>query len=188
MKNGEKKGFDVFDVPAYLREIKEWRVNLRAIARGALDMQGIEESERYNLQRALKSLRSIHELVKIIGERPYAHDQAHALHQLWGAIGAAFIIGSRGIENPLTQKFLKDKTAQSTAQARNARPRTKDRDQINKVVARRCADRWAENPTRKKTKLGTAGDILEGVNADLKELGIDPFKNKDTLSNWIVLP
>ncbi len=52
MKNGEKKGFDVFDVPAYLREIKEWRVNLRAIARGALDMQGIEESERYNLQRS----------------------------------------------------------------------------------------------------------------------------------------
>jgi hypothetical protein len=178
MKNGEKKGFDVNDVSAYLGEIEKWRDDLRDMATGALQMQGIEESERDNLKRAIDLLRSIDELVKIIGERPYAHAQAHALGQLWGAIGAAFIIGSRGIDNPLTQKILKDKSTKRVAGARSAKPRIKERDQINAVVARHCADRWAENPLRKKTKSGTARDILEVVNADLVKLRIKPLSEE----------
>jgi hypothetical protein len=175
MRNGEKKGFDVNDVSAYLGEIEKWRDDLRDMATGALQMQGIEESERYNLQRALDLLYSIDELVKIIGERPYAHVQAHALGRLWGAIGAAFIIGSRGIENPVTQKFLKDKAAQSAAQARNARPSIRDRDQINEVVAQHCAALRDKNAKRAGNKLGTAKDILPGVNSDLAKLGIKPL-------------
>ena len=187
MKNGEKQGFDPNDVTAYLELIQSWRDDLRDMATGALQMQGIEESERYNLQRALDLLCSIDELVKIIGERPYAHAQAHALGQLWGAIGAAFIIGSRGIENPLTQKILKDKAAQSAAQARNARPSTRDRDQINEVVARHCAELWEKNAKRAGNKLGTAKDILPGVNSDLAKLGIKPL-GLDGLCKRIVLP
>jgi hypothetical protein len=135
----------------------------------------------------LDSLRSVDELVKIIGELPYAHAQAHALGQLWGAVGAAFIIGSRGIENPLTQKFLRDKTAQSTAQARSAIPRIKHRDQINEVVARHCAALWNRNPKRAKSKRGTAMDILVGVDSDLAELRIKPL-GLDGLCRRIVLP
>jgi hypothetical protein len=176
MKNGEKEGFDVsppsFGVSAYREEIEKWRDDLRDIAARALQMQGVEDSERYNLQRALELLYSIDELVKIIGERPYAHVQAHALGRLWGTIGAAFIIGSRGIKNPLTQKFLEDKWAQSTAQARNALPRTRDRDQINAIVARHCAA--YKNRKRAGNKRGTAEDILPGVNAELAESGIKP--------------
>jgi hypothetical protein len=169
MKNGEKKGFDVNDVSAYVGEIEKWRDDLRDMATGALQMQGsIEESERDNLQRALDSLRSVDELVKIIGELPYTHVQAHALGHLWGAIGAAFIIGSRGVENPVTQKFLKDKMG---AQARSG----KHTKEINEVVARHCAARAAlKNAKRAGNKLGTAKLILEGVNSDLAKLGIKP--------------
>jgi hypothetical protein len=181
MKNGEKKGFDVNDGSAYLGEIEKWRDDLRDMATGALQMQGVEDSERYNLKKALDSLRSVDELVKIIGELPYAHAQAHALGQLWRVIGAAFIIGSRGIENPITQKILKDKSTKRVAGARSAKPRIKERDQINAVVARHCADRWAENPKRKKTKSGTARDILDGVNADLVKLRIEPLKHDGLL-------
>jgi hypothetical protein len=185
MRNGGKKGFVPY-IPAYLELIQLRRDDLRDKAAGALRMQGIEESERYNLQRAIDSLRSIDELVKLIGESPYTHVQAYALGHLWGAIGAAFIIGSRGIKNPLTQKFLKDKTAQSTAQARNARPSTRDRDQINEIVARHCADLWDKNAKRAGNKLGTAKDILPGVNSDLAKLGIKPL-GLDGLCKRIVL-
>ena len=54
MKNEEKEGFDVNDVSAYLEVIQSWRDDLRDIATGALQMKGIEESERYNLQRAIE--------------------------------------------------------------------------------------------------------------------------------------
>jgi hypothetical protein len=170
MRNGGKKG-SVPYIPAYLDLIQLRRDDLRDKAAGALQMQGIEESERDNLERALKLLGSIDELVKIIGESPCAHVQkAHALVHLWSAIGAVFIIGSRGIKNPITEKFLKD----SVAGARSAKPRIKERDQINAVVARHVADCHAKNPLRKKTKSGTATDILEGVNADLVKLRIEP--------------
>jgi hypothetical protein len=191
MKNGEKEGFDVsppsFGVSAYREEIEKWRNDFRDIAAGALEMQGIEESERDNLKRAVKSLRSIDELVKFIGERPYTHVQAYALSHLWGAIGAAFIIGSRGIENPLTQKFLKDKWAQSTAQARSAKPSIRNRDQINEVVTRHCADLWKKKPTRAGSKRGTAEDILEGVNSEMAKSRIKPF-SLEGLRKLIVLP
>jgi hypothetical protein len=193
-----RKSFDANDISAYRREIKRWRDDLRDIATGALGMQGIEDSERDNLQRALDSLlgpvlkgrRShgcVDELVKIISEFPYAHDQTYAFSKLWGVIGAAFIIGSRGIKNPLTQKFQEDKAEQSAAHARNAKPRIKEGDQINAVIARHCADRCAVNPLRKKTKSGIAGDILEGVNAELWKSRINPL-SKDALRRRIVLP
>ena len=166
MKNGEKKGFDVNDVSAYLGEIEKWRNDLRDMATGALQMQGIEETERDNLKRALNSLRSIDELVKIIGELPYTHAQAHALGQLWGAIGAAFIIGSRGVENPVTQKFLNDKLAKNAARARSAKRSV----EINEIVARHVAG--CKNPKRVGNKAGTAAEILPEVNSDLEKSGI----------------
>jgi hypothetical protein len=169
MKNGEKEGFDVNDVSAYLELIQSWRDSLHDIATGALQMQGIEESERDNLKRALNSLYSIDELVKIIGEHPYTHVQAHGFHNLWSIIGAAFIIGSRGIENPLTQKILKDERAKSTARARSGKPSTRHRDQINEVVGRHSADHT--NPRRQNAN-AKATDILEAVNSDLAKLGI----------------
>ena len=129
MKNAEKEGFDVNDVSAYLELIQSWRDDLRDMATGALQMQGIEESERDNLKRAVNSLYSIDELIKIIGELPYAHAQAHALGQLWGVIGAAFIIGNRGSENPVAQKFLKDKMG---AQARSGHLRWRPGEKRNR--------------------------------------------------------
>jgi hypothetical protein len=201
MKNGKKKGFDVtpaakFGIKAYRREIKKWRDDLRNIATGALQMQGIEDCERDNLRRALDSLlgpvldgRQSHgcvdELVKIIGELPYAQDQAYALSKLWSAIGAAFIIGSRGIENPLTEKFREDEAAQSAALARSAKPRIKECDQIDEVIARHCAA--YKNPKRAGNKSGIAEDILSDVNSDLARLRIKPF-SKEALRKRIVLP
>jgi hypothetical protein len=131
-------------------------------------MQGIEESERDNLKRALNSLGSIGELVKVIGELPYTHAQAHALGQLWRAIGAAFIIGSRGIKNPLTQKFLND----NAARARSA----KRTDEINEIVARRVTG--CKNSKRVGNKAGTAAEELAGVNSDLEKLGIKPLSKE----------
>jgi hypothetical protein len=160
----KREGFDP-SVSAYLELIQSWRNDLRDMATGALQMQGVEDSERDNLQRALDSLRSIDELVKVIGELPYTHVQTFALSHLWGVIGAAFVIGNRGCENPVAQKFLKDKMG---AQARSG----KHTKEINEVVARHCAA--LKNAKRAGNKLGTAKDILLGVNSDLAKLGIKP--------------
>jgi hypothetical protein len=100
-----REGFDPNDVSTYLELIQTWRDDLRGFATGALQIQGIGKSERKNLEKALDSLRSIDELVKIIGELPYTHVQTHALHQLWAVIGAAFVIGSRAVKNPVSGKL-----------------------------------------------------------------------------------
>jgi hypothetical protein len=180
-----REGFD--EVSAYLEFIQKWHDDLRNIATSTLQMQGIEDGERDNLKRALNSLYSIDELVKIIGEHPSVCVQAHGFHNLWSIIAAAYVIGNRGAENPVTQKFLKDKTAQSTAQARSAKPSTRHRDQINEIVARHCAALWNKNAKRAGNKLGTAKDILPGVNSDLAKLGIKPL-GLDGLCKRIVLP
>ena len=168
MRNGGKKDLVPYS-PAYRDLIQLRSDDLRGIATRALEMPGIEESEQDNIERALKLLDSIDELVKILDKRPSHVQQAHALVHLWKVIGAVFIIGSRGIENPLTEKFRKDKRAQSTAHARNAKPSTKYRDQINKVVKRHSGDHT--NPRRQNPN-AKAIDILEAVNSDLAKLGI----------------
>jgi hypothetical protein len=169
MKNKEKEPFDVsppsFGVSAYVGEIEKWRNDLRDIATGALQMQGIEESERYNLKRAINLLCSIDELVKVIGESPYAHAQAHALGQLWGAISAAFIIGSRGIKNPLTQKFLEDRMVR----ARGGK-RTEEGDEI---ICKEARELYRRNATRVGNESGTAKDILLKVNSERKKRGME---------------
>jgi hypothetical protein len=191
MKNEEKEGFDVsppsFGVSAYREEIERWRDDLRDCATEALGFEGIEAGERENLERAIKLLRSIDQLVNLIGKRPYVHEQAHELSLLWGIIGATFIIANRGCENPVTEKFLRDEAAQGTAHARSALPRTRDHDQIDKVIVGHCADLWKKKPMRAESALGTAGDIREGVNAKLAELGIDPL-TLEALRKRIVLP
>jgi hypothetical protein len=102
-----REGFDPNDVCTYLELIELWRDHLRDMATGTLEMLeniGGTERERDDLNRALGSLRSIDELVKIIGGLPYTHAQTHALHQLWAVIGAAFVIGSRAVKNPVSGK------------------------------------------------------------------------------------
>jgi hypothetical protein len=104
-----RESFDANDVSAYLREIETWRDDLRDMATVTLEMLeniGGTKRERDDLGRALASLRSIDELVKIIGELPYTHVQTHALHQLWAVIGAAFVIGSRAVKNPVSGKVV----------------------------------------------------------------------------------
>src|ERR1700681_194747 len=163
MKNGGKKLY----TPAYLDLIQVRTDNLRDTAKRTLQMPGIEEGERDNLDLALKRLGSIDALVKIIRKRP------DALVHLWKAMGAVYIIGTRGTENPLTQKIRKDKAAQSTAKARNAIPRIRDGDRINKVIDRHCTA--YKNRKRAGNKRGTAEDILPGVNAELVESEINPL-------------
>jgi hypothetical protein len=102
-----REGFDANDVSTYLELIQKWHDDLRDFATVTLEMlknMGGNERERDDLNRALNSLRSIDELVKIIGELPYTHVQTHALHQLWAVIGAAFVIGSRAVKNPVSGK------------------------------------------------------------------------------------
>jgi hypothetical protein len=92
---------------ANLGKVETWRDDLRDMATVTLEMLeniGGNERERDDLNRASDSLRSIDELVKIIGELPYTHAQAHALGQLWAVIGAAFVIGSRAVKNPVSGK------------------------------------------------------------------------------------
>jgi hypothetical protein len=104
-----REGFDASDVSAYLELIQTWRDDLRDMATVTLEMLeniGGNKCERDDLDRALASLRSIDELVKIIGELPYTHVQTHALHQLWAIIGAAFVVGSRAVKNPVSGKVV----------------------------------------------------------------------------------
>jgi hypothetical protein len=177
MKNRGKKGLVPYS-PAYRDLIQLRRDDLRDNAAGVLQMQGIEESERDNLERALDLLGSIDALVKILDKHPSHVQQAHALVHLWKVIGAVFIIGSRGIKNPITEKFLKDKTAQSTARARDA----KRSAEINEVVARHVAG--CKNSKRVGNKAGTAAEILTAVNADLAESGLGRL-DKDALRKRI---
>jgi hypothetical protein len=103
-----REGFDANDVSAYLELIQTWRDDLSDMATVTLEMLeniGGNKCERDDLDRALASLRSIDELVKIIGELSYTHVQTHALHQLWAVIGAAFAIGSRAVKNPVSGKL-----------------------------------------------------------------------------------
>jgi hypothetical protein len=167
MRNGGKKDSVPYG-PAYLDLIRLRTDDLRDTASRTLQMPNIEEGERDNLDLALKSLGLIDELVKVIRKRP------DALVALWRAMGAVYIIGTRGTENPLTEKFRRDKTAQSTAHARNAKPSVRNRDQINEVVARHVAG--CKNP-----KLVA----LAGVNADLKKLRLRPLPSKEALRKRI---
>jgi hypothetical protein len=175
MRNGGKKGLVPYG-PAYRDLIQLRRDDLRGIATRALEMQGIEESERDNIERALDLLGSIDALVKILDKHPSHVQQAHALVHLWKVIGAVFVIGSRGIKNPLTEKFLKDKTAQSTAHARDGRKPTKHRGPIDKIIADHVADYGKLKGPKRTSKKGIAERIHAGVMADLKKkLGIGPF-------------
>jgi hypothetical protein len=160
MKNGEKEGFDVNDVSAYVGEIEKWRDDLRDMATGALQMKGIEESERYNLKKALDSLRSIDELVKIIGERPYAHVQAHALSHLWSVLGAAFVIGSRAVKNPISGKIQTKKAHESKTM----------KSQCQREIVGRCAaSLWERKPIFWDNAEGTAAEILSLFNGELSK-------------------
>jgi hypothetical protein len=183
MRDGEKKGFDVNDVSAYLEEIEKWRDILQATLTSALTIEGIKESEQKELALAVNCIASIDHLAKIITELPHTHDQAYALSRLLSIIGAAFVAGKYDSESPIAQKVR----ARWAAQARSAKPSTKHRDQINEVVARHCAALWDKNPKRARNKLGTAKDILPGVNSDLAKLGIKPL-GLDGLCKRIVPP
>ena len=166
MRNGGKKAEPYG--PAYRDLIQLRRDDLRDKAAGALQMQGIDESERENIERALKLLGSIDALVKILDKHPSHVQQARALVHLWKVIGAGFIIGSHGIKSPITDKFR-------TAHARNGRPRIRDHDQIQEVIDRHCDPLWKKKPTYAGNQLGTAKAIREGVNAELATLRIDPL-------------
>ncbi len=169
MKNGEKQGFDPNDVTAYLELIQSWRDDLRDMATGALQMQGIEGSERKSLKRALDSLRSIDELVKLIGERPYAHVQAHALSQLWTVITAAFVIGSHAVKNPITGK-TQTKQANKTKTARS--------QLIVKISIPYVRSLWQKNPKHRASLDGTAREILANVNEDLNRISQKPTTSR----------
>jgi hypothetical protein len=128
-----REGFDASDVSAYLELIQTWRDDLRDMATVTLKMLeniGGTKCERDDLDRALASLRSIDELVKIIGELPYTHVQAHALHQLWAVIGAAFVVGSRAVKNPVSGKVV---TAPGRSKA--AEKHAPDELRIQKAIA-----------------------------------------------------
>jgi hypothetical protein len=177
MRNGGKKAEPYG--PAYLDLIRLRTDDLRDTANRTLQMPNIEESERDNLNLALKSLDLIDELVKVIRKRP------DDLVALWRVMGAVYIIGTRGTENPLTEKSRKD----SVAGARSAKPRIEHRDQINEVVARHCAALWEKNAKLATTKKGTAAAILAEVNSDLAKLGIEPLteealRKRIHLQNW----
>jgi hypothetical protein len=174
MKNGEKKGFDVNDVSAYLEEIEKWRDILQVTMTSALKIEGIKQSEQKELALAVNCIASIDHLAKVISGLPYTHEQAYALSQLLRIMGAAFIAGKYDSECPIAQKVR----AMWAARARSAKPRTKHRDQIIEVVARHCAALWDKNPKRAATKKGTAEDILTDVNSDLTMLGIKPLTDE----------
>jgi hypothetical protein len=152
------EGFDANDVSTYLELIQKWHDDLRDMATGALQIQGIGKSERKNLEKALNSLRSIDELVKIIGELPYTHVQAHAQHQLWAVIGAAFVIGSRAVKNPISGKIQTNKAHKSKT--------TKSRT-VRDIVSRCAASFWERKPSFKDNPGGTATGIFDLVNGEL---------------------
>ena len=153
-----REGFDPNDVSTYLELIQFWRDGLRDKATWALQMQGIGESERYNLQRALDSLHSIDELIKIISERPYAHAQAHALGQLWAVIGAAFVIGSRAVKNPISGKIQTKRAHESRAMESQCQ---------REIVGRCAASLWEKKPIFLDNAEGTAKEIFSLVNGEL---------------------
>jgi hypothetical protein len=146
---------------AYLEEIEKWRDDLRDMATVTLEMLekiGGNERERDDLNRALDSLRSIDELVKVIGELPYTHVQAHALGQLWAVIGAAFVIGSRAVKNPVSGK-VQTKGAHKSITTKS--------QHVRDIVERCAAPFWERKPSFRDNPGGTATGIFDLVNGEL---------------------
>jgi hypothetical protein len=70
---------------------------LEAGADDALAFERLTESDRKELAQARDSLRSaVLEIEKLFERLPYEHLSEHGREQLWRALGAAWIIGSRG--------------------------------------------------------------------------------------------
>jgi hypothetical protein len=101
--------------------------------------------------------------VKILQELPHEHEQAYALQCLWNAITASFVVGSRGVRNPVLEKL--------SAKRARAGKRTPAFDSI---VAQERDALWSKKPRRRGNANATANEILDTVNKRLSESGMEP--------------
>jgi hypothetical protein len=89
---------------------------------------------------------------------------SYGLSCVWNVVGAAFVVGSHGVKNPIKQRLQK-------AGAQAARD-AKRSDDIDEVVHRHRDMLRARKPSFIGNDHGTAMQICEGVNADLAKMGI----------------
>jgi hypothetical protein len=169
MKNGEKEGFDVNDVSAYLDQIQSWQDLLRTAATSAWKMDGIKDAERQELELAVRCAASVDHLAKVISGLPYTHEQAYALSKLLSIMGAAFIAGKYDSESPIAQKLLKDERVERMVRTRSGK-RTEEGDEI---ICKEAQELYRRNSTRVGNESGTAKDILLKVNSERKKRGME---------------
>jgi hypothetical protein len=165
--------FDIHDAGAFRSKHRRWCDGHIALVETQADSMAIEKHEQAHLLQALHRLRyNVDELIQIIDKGLCTHDRDRALSHLYGIIGPAVTVGGRGVDNPITEKFLNDRLAKG----RNTIPRIRDRGLIQKVVNRYCAKLWKKKPMFVGNQLGTSKELFKngGVNAMLKRLRIEP--------------
>jgi hypothetical protein len=91
-------------------ELQRFVEFLEANADDALAFERLTESDRKELAQARDSLRSaVLEIEKLFERLPYEHLSEHGRDQLWRALGAAWIIGSRGDVADSNKVYIREK-------------------------------------------------------------------------------
>jgi hypothetical protein len=143
---------------SYVGLVLEWQKHLREIANHTLKTAEPDEVDRADLEGAIRSLGYVDQLVKILQKLPYEHDRIYTLQCLWNAITAGFVVGSRGVSNPVLEKL--------TAKKMRDGKRT---DEFDNIVKYERDSLWKRKPSFKNNRSGTAGEIQAAVNRRLRE-------------------
>lgn len=129
-----------------------------ALASAALDkLTGDEQAAMRKTVARLTG--AVEELEKVIGEHPHASAQAHALTELWGALGAAFLIGNRAAENPITERIVRDEEEASAANARRVKAELIESG--DRAIIECVHSMWKNRPTLQSSAGATAAEIIE---------------------------
>jgi hypothetical protein len=93
----------------------------------------------------------------------------HGIMFLWSAVSAAFHLGGRTIDNPISKELAKSQKRANVAHARKSL--VPINCQKDAAVERHANELWKEKPEyRKKNMSRTTRSILDAVNRDLPEL------------------
>lgn len=141
---------------AMLAELASFTDFLVETATSSGKWEKLLEGERSELLNQAERLRnSINSLTAVIGEGPHEHSQISALHGLWSAISAAYIIGNSGAMNPVTKRVVRDAVWERAARARSNRRTLSDDD-----ILRMAEPLWNNSKRLRRSAEETAKAIL----------------------------
>ena len=124
-----------------------------ALTSAALDK--LTTDEKTALRKTVERLRgAVEEIEKVIAEHPHASVQAHALTELWGALGAAFLIGNRATLNPISERLDHQDKIERAAKARRAKV------PVSALIDQRIVDSVARLPKSSQVSAGAMAKAL----------------------------